>query len=294
MSAKSHVVVVTDSSADLPLEWAQSAGVHVVPQIVVLGDDRFADQTEISRAEVYRHLREGRPLHIAHPTPDDFRVLFRKMAPEVTGIVVVALSTFFNPTMVSADVAAVTYKKVPAIAINTRSVSLGVGFVALATAAYAGEGHPLDEVAAYARRAAEYSHVVFLGGEWSRLLQHRHVPRAAVWRRLAGQRALITLEKGLPRLIGYGRGEKAYTKAMAFLEQRMRYPPSRVAVVHAAAEEEATRLKEVVQKAWQLPSVPVVTLTPIVALRMGVGTLGIAVLEQFPEAEAESPVEPWA
>lgn len=292
MARRSHVVVVTDSSADLPTAWAAEAGVYVVPQTVMIGEEPFEDQVGVSRDEVYRHLRDDRPLRVAHPTPDDFRVLFRKMAPEVTGIIVVALSTFFNPTMVSAEVAAVTYKKVPAMAVNSRSVSMGLGFVVLATAAYARAGHTLEDVAAYARRAAAHSHVAFLGGDWSRLQQYRHVPRGAGWRRVLGQRPVIVLEEGIPRAVGFTRGRRGYAQVLSLLERRLRYPPARAAVVHADAAEAAAELQAAVQQRWQLPTIPVVELNPIIALRMGLGTVGVAVFEQFPEEEETRISEP--
>ncbi len=279
MTTRSHIVVVTDSSADLPEAWVRDAGLYVVPQLIVWDEERLEEGREIDRETIYTYLQRGRSLHVGHPTPDDFRVMFRKMAPEVTGIVVVALSTFFNPTMVSAEVAAVTYRKVPAMAVNSQSVSMGLGFVALEAARAAAQAASIEEVVEAARQARERVHVLFVGGDWAALRRHQHVPRSALWRRAAGARPLITLVQGRPHTVGYVRARSMGRQVIDWLEARLSEPPRQVAVMHAQADHMAAELQAAVRHRWSLSEVPVVSLTPVVAVRLGLGTVGVALLE---------------
>ena len=279
MVTRPRIAVVTDSSADLPDLWVEKAQIHVVPQLVVLNDERLAEGQDISRQEVYRYLREGRPIHLGHPTPDDFRVMFRKMAPEVTGIVVIAPSTFFNPTMVSAEVAAVTYRKVPALAVNSGLISAGVGLVALAAAQAASQASPLDDVANTARSARERVRLLFIGGDWNALRRHRHASKRTFWRQILGERPFITLTNGQPYIVGYGRGRHMWQQAVHWLEARLQDAPKQTIIVHAMAEQEAALLQHLVQEGWAVQEVPIVELTPLIAVRLGLETVGIALIE---------------
>ncbi len=279
MTHPPNIAVVTDSSADLPDTWLQASGIHVVPQRIVLRGEHFEEGRDLSREEVYRRLQAGEDIHIGHPTPDDFRVMFRKMAADVTGIVVIALSTFFNPTMVSAEVAAVTYRKVPALALNSRTISAALGFIALDAAAAARQAATLEEVAEAARAALPRSHVLFAGRDWQRMRRHRHVPRRATWHQVIGRRPLITLVDGIPHTIGYASPSRLADALLTNLETRIQRPPVRAAVVHAADPDLAAEIQAAAQTRWHLEEIPIVTLTPVLAVRLGLGTVGLAVQE---------------
>ena len=50
------VAIITDSTADLPSELAESHGIHVVPLNVMFGNEAFLDGVMIKSDEFYRRL----------------------------------------------------------------------------------------------------------------------------------------------------------------------------------------------------------------------------------------------
>ncbi len=272
-----QIAVVTDSSADLPASLAEAHDIYIVPQIMVIDDERLIEGKDFSREEVYDRLRNNLPVRAGHPTPDDFRVLFRKMAAEVTGIVVVAPSTLFNPTLVSASVAAVTYGKLPAEAINTHLISAGVGLVALAAAERAREAATLKEVAEAANDAISHVHLAFLSGDLRHLRQAGHI--SALTYRLQGvlgRRALLTVERGLLHVADFPAAARSIPYLVEWLQARVPSRVTRAIVVHADAASEAHLLKEAIEKTFAPDEVFVSTLTPMLAVRSGPGTVGVA------------------
>lgn len=272
-----QITVITDSSADLPAELINTYGLFIVPQIIVLNDERLVEGEDITRADVYRRLRERQPVRAGHPSPDDFRVLFRKMAKEVTGIVVISPSTAFNPTLVSASVAAVTYGKLPAEAVNSHLVSAGVGLVALAAAERAGEAATLKEVAEAARAAIARVHVAFLSGDLHYLRQAGHISALAyATHHPLGQRALFTVEEGYLKVLDYVSPGKGIEQLVDWLCARVEGEVKRAIVVHADAPQEAEALREAVRSTLDPADVHVHTLAPMLAVRSGPGTVGVA------------------
>ena len=274
------IEVVIDGSADLPSNLRTQGNLFVVPQIVVVDEERLQVGEDISLDEVYRLMAAGKPVRAGHPSPDDFRVIFKKMASQVEGIVVIAPSTAFNPTLVSAAVAAVTYKKLPVEVINTRLVSSGTGLVALAASQAAAEGLPLSDVAERAREAIPAVRVAFLAGDLMPLRRHLHIsPLAHRVHSALKHTALLTLDdRGLLDVVAYvPRGEAGYARLLAWLQNSLPGTPRRAVVMHAAVPEKAEKLRQDVARRLGIERVDVVDLTPMVGVRTGLGTLGVAV-----------------
>ncbi len=275
-----HIVVITDSSADVPDDLARAHQVFIVPQIVVVDEERLVEGEDITREEVYRRLREGQPVRAGHPSPDDFRTLFRKMAKEVTGIVVVSPSTAFNPTLVSASVAAVTYGKLPAEAVNSHLVSAGVGLVALAAAERAHEAATLTEVAEFARAAIPQVQVAFLSGDLRFLRQAEHISALTyATHHPLGHRALFTVERGYLKVLEFVAPRRGIEHLVNWLGARVSGEVKRAIVVHADAPEEASALRQAIESTLAPTEVYLHTLAPLLAVRSGPGTVGVAVLE---------------
>ncbi len=273
------IEIVIDGSADLPPSLQNQSHLFVVPQIVVVDDERLQVGVDISLDEVYRLMAAGRSVRAGHPSPDDFRLIFKKMASQVEGIVVVAPSTAFNPTLVSAAVAAVTYKKLPVEVVNTRLVSSGVGLVAVAAAQAAAQGLPLEDVARHTREAVDRVRVAFLAGDLTSLRQHLHIsPLAQRVHSALKHTALLTLsERGLLDVIAYVPRDEGQNRLVEWLASSLPAAATRAIVMHAAVPHEAEQLREAVVRRLGIEQVDVVDLTPMVSVRTGVGTLGVAV-----------------
>ena len=154
--------VVTDSTAYLPAEVAQQAGVRVVPLTVTISGRDGREGIDVSSAEVASALRERRvAVTTSRPTPTDFASAYRELFEAgATGIVSVHLSSRLSGTCESAELAAEQFGGRVAV-VDSGSAGMGVGFVALAAANVAAVGGDLGAVRAAAELAAKQLSTLF-------------------------------------------------------------------------------------------------------------------------------------
>lgn len=154
--------IVTDSSCDLPEAVVAEHGIRVVPLSIRFGDEEFIDREDLTPAEFWTKCAVASTLpETAAPAPGQFERTYRELAAEgATGIVVVALSAKLSATMQSAELAARSVADdIEVRIVDSRSVSLGVGTIALAAARAAEDGAAIDEVESLASRLVERTHV---------------------------------------------------------------------------------------------------------------------------------------
>jgi DegV family protein with EDD domain len=154
--------VVTDSTAYLPAEVAEAAGLQVVPLTVTVSGRDGREGLEVSSADVARALRERRvAVTTSRPAPTEFASAYRELFEAgATGIVSVHLSSRLSGTFEAAELAAEEFGGRVAV-VDSGSAGMGVGFVALAAATVASAGGELAAVRAAAELAAKQLSTLF-------------------------------------------------------------------------------------------------------------------------------------
>ena len=162
-----NVRIVTDSACDLPAEIAEELGIEIVPLSIRFGDEEFIDREELTVEEFWTRCVNASELpETAAPAPGQFQEVYRRLAKEgVTGIVVISLSGALSATIQSAELAARSVADDDAVdldirIVDSRTVTLGIGTIALACARAARDGAGLDEVEALARDLAGRTRVI--------------------------------------------------------------------------------------------------------------------------------------
>ncbi|MFI1197747.1 DegV family protein [Micromonospora sp. NPDC020750] len=145
------VAVVTDSTAYLPPELAQSHRLTVVPLTVVLNGAEGLEGIETFPEDATRALG-GRRVSVStsRPSPEQFVGTYRKLLDAgADGVVSVHLSAELSGTVEAARLAAAEVGD-RIVVVDSRSTGMGLGFPALAAAEAAAGGADLAGV----RRAA--------------------------------------------------------------------------------------------------------------------------------------------
>ncbi len=147
------VHVVTDSSCDLPVDIAEELDISIVPLTIRFGDEEFVDRDELSTAEFWTRCVNSDTLpETAAPAPGQFEKTYRAAAANgASAIIVISLSSELSATMQSAQLAARTINDDADIdldvrVIDSRTISMGVGTIALACARAARGGADIDEI----------------------------------------------------------------------------------------------------------------------------------------------------
>jgi DegV family protein with EDD domain len=157
------VRVVTDSSCDLPQALADDLGIVIVPLTVRFGADERLDRRELTPTEFWaRRAASPEPPETSAPPPSSFEATYRGLSDTgADGVVVVAVSALLSGTVQSAQLAAAAVLGVVAVAVvDSRSITSGLGTVAVAAARRARAGGTIEQVRAAAAQVANRTEVL--------------------------------------------------------------------------------------------------------------------------------------
>jgi DegV family protein with EDD domain len=156
------VKIVTDSSCDLPDALVSELGIEVVPLKIRFGTEELVDRVDLSSSEFWARCSTSAELpSTAAPAPGAFEEVFRTAAAAgAEGVVCVNLSSKLSATGESAQAAArAVADVVPVKVVDSLSVTLGLGMIAVESARRAAAGAGLDEIVALAEDMARRTKV---------------------------------------------------------------------------------------------------------------------------------------
>jgi DegV family protein with EDD domain len=142
------IKIVSDSTADLPEGLAEKLGIIIVPEYLRFGEKVYRDHIDITTDEFYHRLVND-PIHpkTMQTSPDDFREIFEKNAPGADGIVCLTLSSKLSGTFNNAVAGQESAKTTcPIKVIDTQSVTMGLGELAIAANEMAQAGKSITEI----------------------------------------------------------------------------------------------------------------------------------------------------
>jgi len=145
-----NIQVVTDSACDLTPTTAEEQDLRVVPLTIRFGAEEFVDRDELSVKEFWDRVMTGPDMpETAAPSPGAFQQSFLDAAQAGhDGVLCVTISSGLSATYQAARTAADSVAdRVPVRVVDTRSVTMGQGLLAMAAAEMARQGRSLDEVA---------------------------------------------------------------------------------------------------------------------------------------------------
>ena len=267
------VAVLTDSAADLPPVVAAEHGISVVPLIVSFAAGSFRDGLDLPPEGFWERATTEVPT-TASPSPETIGAAIDEAAADgADGVVAVHVSSTLSRTVESARMAAMK-AALPVEVVDSRSVSLGQGLVAVAAAEAAAVGGSFQEVARAAAAAARLVDVVAFLETVEFLKRGGRVGRArAALSDLLRIRPVLTLEDGEPTLVA-----RARTRGRAIDEVLTRVGGAARAagVLHAGAPESTAVAEEVAERCGVAPLVSLVG--AVTGTHLGPGALGVAVL----------------
>lgn len=278
----SRVAIVTDSGVNLPQAVVEDHDIRVVPLKVILDGKTLRDGVDITPSRFYEVLGAASELPTtSQPSTGDFVEVYSRLSEEVDAIVSIHLSELLSGTVKSALAARELVNHVPVEVIDSRSASLGLGFVVLAAAREARQGRGLAEVVAAAQRLIPRISVIFVVDT----LKYLHMGG-----RIGGASAMLGTALKIKPLLHLYHGQvnplervrskcKATERMLVIMAQALEADKSdgllHAAVAHADREDEAIELKEKVLSRFQPHEFYLSELTPAIGTHVGPGTLGL-------------------
>ena len=270
--------IITDSSCDLPESVVAAHNVRVVPLSIRFGDEEFIDREQLSTSEFWARCAQQDTLpETAAPAPGQFETAYRELAAEgATGIVVVSLSGGLSATMQSAELAARSVSDtIPVRVVDSRTVSLGVGSIAVACARLAQAGGSLDEVEALARDRAERTRVFGALDTLDNLKKGGRIGNAKAL--LATALAIKPIIEVIDGQVEQGGKQRTRSKALKFLVGKVREYEGRIGDL-AVLQADCSDVDEFVEMLRPLHDGEIIIgdIGPVIGTHAGRGTIGVA------------------
>ena len=156
------VKIVVDSTADLPQQLAKDMGITVVPCYVRFGDQSFRDRVDISEDAFFERLQSD-SVHpsTSQPSPQDFIGIYQQFADNDDGIYSLCVSRKLSGTYDSAFQARQLLKlATPIEIVDSYSVTIGLGILAVLAARLSQEGRTLPQIADAVQEAIPQIHLL--------------------------------------------------------------------------------------------------------------------------------------
>jgi DegV family protein with EDD domain len=274
------VKIVTDSTSDLPQKVAEELGITVVPLNVQFGMDSFRDGIDINADEFYRRLlaRTDFPKTSA-PAPGVFKECYQKLAGK-DGIVSIHISSKLSGTYEAAlagkrDAGDSCRIEV----INTFSVSMGVGLLAIVAAEAARNGATIDEVTKLVQDGADRLWIVALFDTLEFLQKGGRMGKAQAWLgSLLSIKPLLSVQEGEVVPIERVRTRsKAIDRIYEMLKDHL--PANQLAVLYSTDTNEADKLISHVKQSHPQQQIYLARFGPVLGTYMGPGGFAVITLD---------------
>jgi DegV family protein with EDD domain len=289
-TASHHTAVITDSATDLPRDWVERHGVHVVPMQVIVGEETYRDGIDLQPDQLLRLMRQpGVRPGTSQPPPAAFEQAARKAldhgAEELLGIFV---SGALSGTFASGAKSLGAFEGVPVEVVDSRSGSIGAGLLVIRAIELLEQGYDLESLATELRRVRDQSNVFFTVDSMDYLLRSGRVGRTkALLGGMLDLKPILSLTpEGKIVPISRARGREAVEEAVfELLDERVEgYREVRFGVVHFGAPEVAQRIAERLRTRYAPKEVLVGPASAALGVHTGPGTWALAYqVEDSPE-----------
>ncbi len=249
------VKIVVDSASDMPPELARALEISVV-SLAVTFRDRALDDTALTRDEFWRLADEGPMPGTSQPPVGAFQEVFRRLVAAGHRVVCLTLTAHHSGTFNSASTAAQDFGDDVRV-FDSRSLSMGVGWLAEQAAHLAAGGHTLDEIMARLEQLREQVHLFIQldtvenlrrGGRAARLMPF--IERVV---RNLHLKPILNVPGGELKLLGVARSVSKGMQRMA--QEVVRLGPLQyLAVMHIRAPQVAHEFADLLAEATHLPA----------------------------------------
>ncbi|MFW5714117.1 MAG: DegV family protein [Brevefilum sp.] len=273
--------IVTDSGFDLTPQQKMGFELNTLPLKLTLSGTTYRSGVDIQKAEFYQMLEETEDMPITStPSPGEFLEIYQKVAEEDPDILSIHISSGLSGTYNSAVTAAGQMPEANINLVDTRTLSIEMGWQVEAAIRAIKAGWPLTKILDLMARVRELSEVVFTLPDLSYLIHGGRISHLkGLLASLLGIKPLIGVNKSDGKY--YDRGKaRTFTRAIQAIPQYIadKFTEGsrlRVQIGHAGNPEGAEQLREETAKLFECEWLPDCSISPVLGAHTGRGLVGI-------------------
>jgi DegV family protein with EDD domain len=269
--------VVTDSACDLPANMVAELGIDIVPLTIRFGNEELVDGRDLSPKEFWARVTSSPVLpETAAPSPGAFEEAYRRAKAEgAEGVVCVTLSGALSATYQSAELAAKSVADdVPVRVVDSRTVTMAEGLMAVAAARAAKQGKGLDDCAGVAEDLVPRTRVFGALDTMENLKKGGRIGAAqAMLGSMLSIKPIIQVENGL---VEPESKQRTRSKSLRYLVEKVREhgQVEDLAVMHGDAKD-LDELLDLLGAVYPRDDILVGDIGPVIGTHGGPGVIGV-------------------
>jgi DegV family protein with EDD domain len=271
--------IVTDGSADMPVDWEKEYEINVLPLMVRFGEEVYTAGVDISHEDFYRMIAEKKRIpNSSLPAPDQVKAFYQKVAGPKDEILSIHIASKMSGTFSAAQVAARELMDQLNITVfDSGAGSAALGFMCREARRLSQAGYSVNEIIQYLEGARQCLAVTFTlkSLDFARMSGRVDFLRSMA-SSLLGIHPIIILRDGLLQMAEMVRTRsRSIERILEYTRERMGQQLVEIAVVHAADYPTAQMIKERLTQWKNVKDIIITDLSIPVAANLGPGTVGL-------------------
>lgn len=274
------IVIITDTDSSIPFDLAARYSIYQVPMMINFGEESYEAVYAVSDADTFRRIdADGKLPTTAAPSPGKFIAAFKNAFDAgYEKIICLCVSSEVSATYSAAVTASESFPEREIHVIDSRSLSMGLGYMAIAAAGAAAQGASLDEIISTIEDTRQRTHLfaalstlkyLAMGGRVSNL--------AASMATVLNVKPILTIRDGKLDLLERVRTQKKAWERVIELSaiKTGEKQIEKMCILHVNAPDMAQRFATEIKSRMHCPSdLPLVEVTPGLSVHSGSGMVG--------------------
>jgi len=275
------VKVITDSTADLPLEVVKRYGIIVLPMVTSFSGIDYRDGVDLKPPEFYKLLADCSELpHTSQHSPQFLAKAYQQALADGSEVIALHLSSGLSGTVQNARLAQEMVNGKTRLAIlDSLSASMGQGLLATRAAELAENGFSLQEIVTEIEMMRQKLCSIFMVDTLKYLLKGGRINKvqATVGSLLDIKPVLHINSEGKIDQLDKVRGRRAALRRLISLieEQGTDLAGQTVGISHAICQLDAERVRDTFKERFGAKEVIIGEIGAVIGTHVGHGTLAI-------------------
>jgi len=278
------IAIITDTDSSLPVAVAAQYGIQQVPINIHFGQETFQAAVDLDDAAAFARIdRDGKLPTTSAPTPGQFATAYQAAFDAgATSVLCFSVSSEISGTYNAALTARTLLPDLDITVVDSRTLSMGQGFMAIAAVEAVQKGASKEEAIAAAESLRERTHVYAALATLKYLAMSGRVGHlAAGMANLLNIKPILTVRDGKLDMLEKVRTQhKAWDRAVELTVGSLSgHPIERMGIIHVNALEKAREFEALLRKQLACPTeVIMAEFTPGLSIHSGTGIVGVVVV----------------